>query len=280
MKLSRLIFGCGSLMARLGRTNSLALLHEAAEGGVTHFDVARSYGYGEAESVVGDFLTGRRDRFTLTTKFGIAPPTIASGAVMKRIARGAANAMPALRPLMRRAASGMVRAGRFDSTAAEASVRESLRQLRTDYVDVLLMHEPSPEEARSEEMQAFLEACLARGMARVVGVALKAGEAAPANAMVVQAPWDVLRGESRVAGGAGFSIGHSVLSGAAGSGNRSDRSCTTLLAAALAQNPNGAIIFTSRSRERVRANLKAADARLCPPAEALAAVESANANAA
>ena len=43
-------------MARLGRRESVRLLEVAYDSGITHFDTARSYGYGEAESAVGEFL--------------------------------------------------------------------------------------------------------------------------------------------------------------------------------------------------------------------------------
>ena len=53
---ARLGFGCSGLMARLDRAQSEALLVAAYEAGIRWFDVARSYGYGEAEGVVGRFL--------------------------------------------------------------------------------------------------------------------------------------------------------------------------------------------------------------------------------
>ena len=45
-----------------------------AWAGVRHFDVAPMYGYGEAESCLGDFLQKHRGQITITTKYGIAPP--------------------------------------------------------------------------------------------------------------------------------------------------------------------------------------------------------------
>src|ERR1700744_6008843 len=73
--LPRLGFGCSGLMASLDRFESARVLRSAAEAGISHFDVAPSYGYGEAEGVLGEFLRGRRDAFTVTSKFGIAPPS-------------------------------------------------------------------------------------------------------------------------------------------------------------------------------------------------------------
>ncbi len=68
--LSKLGFGCGSLMARIKQKESVELLETAFEAGITHFDVARSYGYGEAEKAVGAFIADKRDQVTVTTKLG------------------------------------------------------------------------------------------------------------------------------------------------------------------------------------------------------------------
>ncbi len=71
---TRLGFGCGSLMGATNRRDSLKLLEAAYEAGIRHFDVAPMYGYGEAESCLGEFLQHHHGQITVTTKFGIAPP--------------------------------------------------------------------------------------------------------------------------------------------------------------------------------------------------------------
>jgi aryl-alcohol dehydrogenase-like predicted oxidoreductase len=53
-------------------TESLAVLDRALELGVTFLDTANVYGVGHNEQLVGRALAGRRDRFELATKFGIA----------------------------------------------------------------------------------------------------------------------------------------------------------------------------------------------------------------
>jgi D-threo-aldose 1-dehydrogenase len=74
MTTSALGFGTAQLMARIGRRESVRLLHAAFDAGITHIDTARLYGYGAAESAVGDLLAGRRHQITVATKFGIFPP--------------------------------------------------------------------------------------------------------------------------------------------------------------------------------------------------------------
>src|SRR6266849_9265306 len=66
-------FGCSSL-ASVGRKNAIRLLESAFDVGIRHFDVARYYGYGETEGILGTFIKSRRAQVTITTKFGIEPP--------------------------------------------------------------------------------------------------------------------------------------------------------------------------------------------------------------
>ena len=70
---TRLGFGCSSLMGAMGRRASLAILEAAYDAGIRHFDVAPMYGYGEAESCLGEFLQRHRNQVTVTTKYGIPP---------------------------------------------------------------------------------------------------------------------------------------------------------------------------------------------------------------
>ena len=57
-QVSVLGFGCAALMGRVGRRDSLAALAAAQDAGINFFDTARSYGYGESEALLGQFLTG------------------------------------------------------------------------------------------------------------------------------------------------------------------------------------------------------------------------------
>src|SRR5580658_10577636 len=80
---SALGFGCGSVMGRVGRGASLRAMNAAWEAGITLFDTARSYGFGEAEAVLGEFLRGKREQAVVATKFGIAPRKLSP---LKRVA--------------------------------------------------------------------------------------------------------------------------------------------------------------------------------------------------
>src|SRR5580704_10332980 len=67
-------FGCASLGSRISARAGLEALARAHEAGVTWFDLAPAYGAGEAEGILARFLAGRRERVSILTKVGLAPP--------------------------------------------------------------------------------------------------------------------------------------------------------------------------------------------------------------
>lgn len=172
IRTSALGFGCGSVMGRVGRADSLRAMEAAWDAGVTLFDTARSYGYGEAEGLLGEFLDGKRERAVVVTKFGILPkPMTAWKKFAKPVVRGVLRVAPEIRDLVRKGIVGEMSAGHFDVATMRASLEESLRQLRTDYVDVLLVHEAPENAYRQDDLMAELEKVVREGKARRTGVA-------------------------------------------------------------------------------------------------------------
>lgn len=51
-------------------TESIAAIRKAHEDGVTHFDTAEMYGWGDGEKLLGNALRPIRDEVTIATKFG------------------------------------------------------------------------------------------------------------------------------------------------------------------------------------------------------------------
>jgi aryl-alcohol dehydrogenase-like predicted oxidoreductase len=164
-------FGCGSVMGRVGRRDSLAAMHAAWDAGVTLFDTARSYGYGEAEGLLGEFLQGRRAQATIITKFGIVPrlqPLWRRAA--RPMVRGLLQLLPAARASVRRSLAKDLPPPSFDVGILQRSLEESLRALRTDYVDVLLAHEAPASVMAQEDLMAALEGRVQAGKALRVGI--------------------------------------------------------------------------------------------------------------
>jgi len=66
--------GCMGLSQGYGPTDdeeSIRVIHQALDLGVTMLDTAMSYGQGHNEQLIARALAGRRDKATLATKFGI-----------------------------------------------------------------------------------------------------------------------------------------------------------------------------------------------------------------
>jgi aryl-alcohol dehydrogenase-like predicted oxidoreductase len=163
-------FGTTSFMSADSTQERLALLAAAYDAGITHFDTAAYYGYGEAERLLGRFLAGKRDKVTITTKFGIEPAGVIKARWINLLARKVLKAAPFLKTMLRRGApqSGSTW-GVFDPEKAKASLERSLAALQTDYIDLFLLHEPTLESAASQPLIEFLEGEVARGSIRAYG---------------------------------------------------------------------------------------------------------------
>lgn len=172
-EVSALGFGCAALGSRVSEAQGRRALDFAFEKGVTWFDVAPPYGDGEAESILGKFSIGRRDRVVICTNFG-APRTAISPLmrILRPIERAIFKAFPELRgagPVGRsRAAWEPLRGEQL-----EASVVESLRRLRTDYIDALAVHEPSSEERPDPAVLDACERIIEKGYVKTLSIAGK-----------------------------------------------------------------------------------------------------------
>jgi D-threo-aldose 1-dehydrogenase len=195
-KIGKIGFGTTSLMSLEKEAQRQCLLNEAFDAGITHFDTAPYYGYGEAEKILGRFIRSRRDQVTITTKFGIQPPRLAGGgSVAGTIKRLVKNLGP-VRKLLAQQASKMVQRAAFSASDAEKSLEASLRSLQTDHIDIYLLHEAGPVDA-TDELLAFLERKQQEG---VVGRFGTGSDFAKVSEMAVRYPafTDVVQFENSV----------------------------------------------------------------------------------
>jgi aryl-alcohol dehydrogenase-like predicted oxidoreductase len=162
--------GCAAMMGSVGRRESLHALHGAYDAGINFFDTARSYGFGAGEALLGEFCAGRRDRIVLCTKFGILPPAPNWKQAFKPLARGALKLLPGLRRTVRRYAGDPPTPNQFSVAALRNSLETSLRELRTDYVDILLMHAAPLAVLAQDDLLRELERVVAEGKVRVAGI--------------------------------------------------------------------------------------------------------------
>jgi len=137
-------FGCwgisgGDTWNGTNDAESVRTVRAAVDLGINLFDVAPIYGRGHAEEVLGEALEGRRDDVFISSKCGMIWDE---------------------RDLVR-----------LDLTAKAITweVEQSLRRLRTDYLDVYQMHWPDPDTAVEVSMEA-LDALRTAGKIRHIGV--------------------------------------------------------------------------------------------------------------
>lgn len=261
------------------------LLAEAHAQGLSHFDVARMYGLGMAESELGRFARGRREQVTIATKFGIEPgsPRLAR---LQAPARAALAHLPALRAALKRRGSAPRPPRRYDAAIARASLEASLRELGTDYVDIFFVHDPAPSDhVDLDGLGELCEELIESGKIRAWGLS---GDPDPCVGLSRGAAGSVLQVRDEIfepfavpPEQAPRTITFGVLSSAlsriqvhlaADAGRRSrwrsevGRDCgdagalaSMLLRDALDRNRDGTVLFGTTRPERIRLAIAAAD---------------------
>lgn len=160
-------FGTAHLGTNGERTNALRVLDEAFEQGIRYFDTARLYGEGEAEWVIGEAFAKKRDQVILTSKAGIIPWTDRK---MLRVSNK-------LRTTMGLSSIPVEHLfGAFDLRQLKASFDKSLKAMRTDYIDVLLLHECRLEDAENDAVKSWAESLKKAGKIRAFGSAATLAE--------------------------------------------------------------------------------------------------------
>ncbi len=138
LKVSAVGLGCNNFGWSIGPEESRPVVHKALDLGVTLFDTADFYGTppGNAETVLGPLIEGQRDKIVLTTKFGFpfdgGPPDNSRQFILRQL-------------------------------------EGSLKRLRTDWIDIYIIHIPD-ETTPIEETLRALDDIVTAGKARYIAV--------------------------------------------------------------------------------------------------------------
>lgn len=138
MKVSRLCFGTMSFGGRADRDTSRDMFNACRDAGINFFDCANVYQKGLSEEYLGSFTAGSREELVLATKGYGSMSSDSSEAGNSR------------KHLMR-------------------SLEESLRRLKTDYIDIYFMHHYDPATG-AEELLRTLDAMVKSGKVLSVGL--------------------------------------------------------------------------------------------------------------
>lgn len=128
------------MFGQLGNTTPrecIRMVHSGIDAGINFLDTADVYSSGGAQSLIGSALKGRRTDVVIATKVGY--------------------------PLRDRQQSG----GLTEAWIAE-SLNASLRRMRTDYVDVYMLHRPDMDVDLRETLAA-LDRLVSSGKVRAAG---------------------------------------------------------------------------------------------------------------
>ncbi len=134
------VVGLGCMSLGLDRPRAESIVRRAFDLGVTLFDTADLYDQGVNEEIVGDALHGVRDRVVIATKVGNRRRPDGSGLDWD----------PTEKYILQ-------------------AVRESLRRLKTDYIDLYQLHGGTIEDPAEETVRAF-ERLLQTGTIRAWGI--------------------------------------------------------------------------------------------------------------
>jgi aryl-alcohol dehydrogenase-like predicted oxidoreductase len=121
-------------------TESISTIRAALDHGINAIDTAPVYGFGRSEEIVGKAIAeGRlRDKVLIATKVGLEWK---DGSVFRNASRG----------------------------RIMHEIEDSLRRLRTDYIDIYQVHWPDPLVA-IEETAAAMQTLFRQGKIRAIGV--------------------------------------------------------------------------------------------------------------
>jgi len=125
LTVSRACFGTMTFGSQTDQRTAARMIDLAMDRGINFFDTANVYSDGRSETILGEFLKGRRDHVILASKVG------------------AQDGSPEASPLSRR--------------SILANIDASLRRLQTDYLDVYYLHRPDYGARIEETLEAMDE---------------------------------------------------------------------------------------------------------------------------
>ncbi|MCB0131747.1 MAG: aldo/keto reductase [Caldilineaceae bacterium] len=124
VKVSTLCFGTMLFGDSADKKTSAALFGRCRDAGINFFDCANVYAGGRSEEILGDLIADCRDELVITTKvFGSTGTDINAGGTSRR--------------------------------HIQRAVEDSLRRLKTDYIDVYFLHNMDPNTSMEETLRAL-----------------------------------------------------------------------------------------------------------------------------
>jgi aryl-alcohol dehydrogenase-like predicted oxidoreductase len=135
LRVSVVGLGCNNFGMRIDEAATARVVDAALEAGINFFDTADIYGSTKSEEFLGRALAGRRHQAIVATKFGMAVDEQRKGARPEYVHRAA---------------------------------EDSLKRLRTDYIDLYQLHQPDPQVPIADTLGA-LDQLVQAGKVKEIG---------------------------------------------------------------------------------------------------------------
>lgn len=264
--LSNLGFGGASLTSMKAYNDVTHLLNLAYDRGIRHFDTAPLYGKGYSEVIYGKWAKDKRQAITMTTKFGLGDnytthkipvqlllPLNYHLKNLKNALKKPNIAIPNYTPIPYR---------KIEKQQIENNFQDSLKRLKTDYIDYYLLHEGLPSFLTDDAFRYLLDLKQA-GKVRFIGIGSNVLDIKGLTKDDVK-NWDILQYEGN--NDAHISdittqfpdkihFHHSCIKNIYVA-DAEDRVGRQLAQSAL-KNPDGKILFSTRNPQYLRSNINA-----------------------
>jgi methylglyoxal reductase len=149
---------------------SIAAINAALDNGVSLVDTAPAYGMGRSEEIVGRAIEGRRDEVVLATKCGLVWHTQKGNHFFDNDGK----------PVHRYLGAESIR----------HELEQSLKRLRTDYIDLYITHWQDPTTPVAETMGTLMD-LKTEGKIRAIGISNASAE--DLAAYVAEGPVDAIQ---------------------------------------------------------------------------------------
>jgi aryl-alcohol dehydrogenase-like predicted oxidoreductase len=243
---------------------AIGLLDLAFELGIRHYDTAPIYGNGYSEVIYGRFLKNRRNEVFLVSKFGLGSiPKVYSSITplllqLNYIRRNFLNFSNGGSRVQSEILNNFT--ANFDGNYVAQSVESSLKRLKTDHLDALMLHEALPFNL-SEDCLFELLKLKESGKVLMFGIATNINRIFN-ESFSIPSFWDILQYE-----GNNLEMKkeimerfpecihyhHSILK----NHSYTDKiEYSKLLINAINLNPSGKVIFSTKSKFRLSENLR------------------------
>jgi aryl-alcohol dehydrogenase-like predicted oxidoreductase len=175
IEVSAIGFGCARIGGVFSESSTskenTCLLEKALDSGINYYDTADMYTQGESERLLGLAFSRQRDKVIIASKGGyVLPAQKRFISKVKPILKPIVSFLGIKRSALPAGAGGSLSQD-FSAQYLSQAVENSLRRLKTDYLDIYQVHSPPPAVIKDGAFIQTLKKMQEQGKVRFFGVA-------------------------------------------------------------------------------------------------------------